>query len=202
MQCRRQLAPALPDTIAKFFDAATKPPKGGWHFTLGELRFDGSNESEVMAKVKKWRQNNLTFVSDIDIEREVWAYWCARQPERCFQRGEKTAPALGTIKPAELTKQLQGPPIWTFLNTLAVVWEPGLHPLFLNLCDSISVILQCPVCRFEWQSILRTNRPTNLASRLEVCRWVNDVHNQVNRSAGKPAYPYEQMVSQWGAPLP
>lgn len=202
MPCKLQLAPALPDTIAKFFNAATKPPKGGWHFTLGEQRFDGSSESEVAAKLKKWRRNNLTFVSDVDIERELWAYWCGRQPERCYQRVDQTQVVLGAVKPAELTKQLQGPPIWTFLNTLAAVWEPGLHPLFLNLCDSISVILQCPLCRMEWQSILAEKRPTNLASRLEVCQWVNDVHNQVNSRAGKPNYPYEQMVSQWGAPLP
>lgn len=190
------------EMIPKFFNAGVKPPKGGWSFIINGNQFSGSSESEVAGKLKKWRQNNLTFVSDLDIERELWAYWCNRQPERCYQRAEKTAPALGSVKPAELTKEIQGPPIWTFLNTLAVVWEPGLHPLFLNLCDSISIILQCPLCRQEWAAILRENRPTKLSSRSAVCHWVNDVHNQVNSRVGKPAYPYEQMVSQWGAPLP
>lgn len=202
MQCRHQRPPALPDSIVKFHDAGIKPPKGGWHFAIAGQTFTGNNESEVASKLKRWRTNNATFVSDLDIERELWAYWCGRQPQRCYAGLPAKSHVERALKPAEVTKELQGPPIWTFLNTLAVAWEPSLHPLFLHLCDSISIILVCPLCIAEWQRILRDNRPNDLSTRLEVCQWVNDAHNEVNARAGKPAYPYDAMVAHWGAPMP
>lgn len=192
------------DSIAKFYDRQIKPPRGGWHFPLPRgVLIEKHSESDVIGEVKRWRKNNGTFVSDLDVEREVWNYYCNREPKRCKGAAADSAPRISagaTVIPAEVTKELQGPPIWLFLNTLAVRWEPTLHDYFLHTIDAISVILECPICREEWRS-LQTKRPaTNISSKLEACQWVNAVHNEVNARIGKQAYPYSRMISEFGAP--
>jgi hypothetical protein len=130
-------------------------------------------------------------------------YYCNREPKRCKNAmAEHSATVKSANAPVEVTKEMQGPPIWTFLNTLAVQWQPALADYFLHTVDTISAILVCPICQTEWQTLLRNRNPRNISSKLEACIWVNAVHNEVNARVGKPAYPYSRMVTDWGAPLP
>lgn len=192
--------------ITKFFDREVKPPIGGWMLSIGSESFHGYNEGEIIEKIEKWRRNNGTFTSLGDIEAEAWRIWCAREPARCGQTdinapGSMMPGPAGPIVPAEKTPELQGPPIWKFLNTLAAQWIPGLHSYFLSTVDAISVILECPKCRAEWRHVVSENPPASLGSRLSVCQWVNKVHNLVNARVGKQLYPYANMVVQYGAPI-
>jgi hypothetical protein len=199
-----KVSPQVADSIAKFWDRQIKPPKGGWHYNLsGNVTLERHSEAEIHAAVKQWRQNNQTFASDLDIERELWVYYCNREPKRCKNAmAEHSATVKSANAPVEVTKEMQGPPIWTFLNTLAVQWQPALADYFLHTVDTISAILVCPICQTEWQTLLRNRNPRNISSKLEACIWVNAVHNEVNARVGKPAYPYSRMVTDWGAPLP
>lgn len=191
------------NSIAKFWDRNIRPPKGGWHYNLpGNVTLEKHSESEIFEAVKKWRKNNGTFTSDIDIERELWTYYCNREPKRCKATlADSVTPSPAPDGPVEVTKEMQGPPIWTFLNTLAVQWTPSLQDYFLTTVNVISAIMVCPICQHEWQIIVRQRNPDRISSRLEACKWINDVHNQVNARVGKRAYPYSRMVTEYGAPL-
>ena len=190
------------DSIAKFFDRQIKPPKGGWHFNLsGGVTLERHSESDILSALKAWRQNNRTFVSDLDLERELWTYYCSREPSRCKPAlSDASVQQSVTTGPVEVTKEMQGPPIWLFLNTLAAQWTPQLHDFFLSVCDNLSAILVCPICRSEWQRLCRNNSPRELSTRYAVCQWVNAVHNEVNGRLGKQVYPYSRMITEFGAP--
>lgn len=192
--------------IGPFFDAHIRPPRGGWNYTYqGEL-IQGYSESDIVEKITRIQRNNATFTTSQAIRDEIWKYFCSREPTRC---GMATPPAPLPDAPAgvslvsrEITPVVQGPPIWTFLNTLACVWRPGLHDYFLATCDAVSAILECPDCRNEWRRQLNEHPPVSLDTRLKVCQWVNSRHNAVNARAGKLHYPYWRMVTEFGAPLP
>jgi hypothetical protein len=188
--------------MTRFFDAHIRPPKGGWSFPIGGTLVTRYSENDITDEIRKWRQNNGTYTSDAAITEELWAYYCARDPGRCGIRGEelKTLERAKALPPAEKTPEMQGRPIWMFLNTIAAQWLPGTHDYFLATCDAIIVILECPKCREEWRSLLAQFPPAALKSRFEVCRWVNKVHNEVNSRLGKSSYPYSRMVSEYAAP--
>lgn len=189
---------------SKFFDAHIRPPRGGWYYVVGGRDFQGYNESDLVAAIKKWRVNNGTYAGDDAIVAEIWDYFGRREPERL---GVSAIPILNapeplpsSLVPAEKTPERQGPPIWLFLNTLAAQWNPALHDYFLATCDAILSILDCPDCRGEWSKLLVKFPPAQLNTRYAVCQWVNLVHNEVNDRKGRRAYPYASMVTEFGAP--
>lgn len=185
--------------MTKFFDAATRPPRGGWSFMIAGARVDRYSETEILSALRAWRVNNGTFQSEIALQEELWTYYCSREPERC---GAKRGTVAETpLAPRELTKEVIGPWIWQFLNLAAVRWHPGMKDWFLSLCDMIIVLLDCPICRDEWRVLLAEHPPLDLSTRLQVCQWVNYVHERVNAKLGKSPYPYERMVREYGAPL-
>lgn len=191
----------MADSIAKFHDAQVRPPRGGWAFPIGGQLVEKHSEADILEAAKAYRKNNGTYVSDEAITREMWAYWCSRQPERC---GATPAEAAATVPlvPRDLKPEVMGPWIWQFLNLAAARWNPSLHGWFIDLCDTILMLLDCPVCRSEWSEILQTRSPGGLDSRLAVCQWVNWAHNQVNSRKGKAEYAYLRMVTEYGAPMP
>lgn len=180
------------------------PPQGGWHFQINNERFEGSSESDVIEKVRRWLQNNGRYEGDAEIERSLWNYYCAREPERCKASATATRqvfvmpPAL--VIPREVTKELQGPPIWGFLNTLAVQWTPAMRDYFLHTVAMIPAILECPMCRDHFRKSVYDHPADVISSKLHACQWVNAIHNLANAAAGHPQYPYERMVMEWGAP--
>ena len=185
--------------MTKFFDAATKPPKGGWHFNIGGVRVEKYSESEILAELRKWRQNNGTYKGEDALVAELWTYYCGREPQRC-KFGEPTVQAITPQASAvsrDLTPAVYGPWIWRFLNLAAVKFD---REFFLRLCDQIIVMLDCPLCREEWRHILATEPPITLSDAREACEWVNRNHNRVNAKLGKQLFSYAQMMSEYGAP--
>lgn len=201
MPLSRQPPKTVPDSIVKFFDVEIKPPRGGWTFPIGGRNVTGYSENEIFTAFKKWQVNNGQFVSDDAVTRAMWQFWCAREPQRCGMLPGDVAAAARILQPRDVDKDLQGPPIWMFLNTLAVQWNEGMHPYFLATCNAILGILVCPDCLREWRTILNDYPPSAITSRLACCQWVNLVHNEVNKRKGGAIYPYERMVIEWGAPV-
>jgi hypothetical protein len=198
------MATPAPDSIPKFFDENERPPQGGWHyFTRPDDRstyFRLSSSSAVFEEVKKYRRNNGTFVSDIDIWRELWAYWCGRQPGRCGL--EEVAPSqAAAVAPRELNPPFWGPIIWRAMNLYAVRFDAVGRDSFLRFLTTCSVLMTCPECIGHWQQILAEHSPAQLATSFEACQWVNKVHNLVNARRGVAQYPYDRMVTEYGAPL-
>lgn len=202
MPLRRQLTILVSASIVKFFDVEIKPPRGGWNFPIGGETVLARSEGEIFDALKAWQKNNSTFVSDEATLREMWDYWCQRESTRCgMLPSDFKETAQARMVPRAITKELQGPPIWTFLNTLAAQWSPGLHPYFLDTCNAIHTILECPDCQREWRAIMHETPPTSIKSRLAACQWVNAAHNIVNRRRGVSEYSYARMVREWGAPI-
>lgn len=189
--------------ITRFHDAAIRAPRGGWAMPIGGQNVTAHSEGEIFERLEKWQRNNGKFVSRAEVEREAWAYWCGREPERCggkaLAQSASASPILGDGKAK--TPERQGPGIWIFLNVLAAQWVPALHRYFLDTVNAILLILDCPECRAEWSKIVRETPPTDLNSRYAVCRWVNTCHNYVNARRGAAHYPYERMIAEYGAPL-
>lgn len=191
--------------ITTFFDSHVRPPRGGWSFPIGGEMVTAYSEGDILEQLAKWHRNNGTFSTMEALRSQLWGYYCEMEPLRCgagsvvVSGPVNVAPAPVLI--AEKTPRLQGPPIWTFLNTVAAQWTPGLHNYFLATCDAITVILDCPDCRQEWRRLLASDTPIILSSRLEVCQWVCRMHNAVNSKTGKQLYPYSRMVAEFGAPL-
>lgn len=176
----------------------------GWHYFSNPrdvgTYFRESGPNEVFETVKRLRRNNGTFVSDVDIWRELWTYWCGKEPGRCGQ--EAVSPAPGQIAPREMTKEFWGPILWMAINLHAVRFEAIGKAGFLRFLGSVSTLMTCPECIAHWQNILATRPPGTANNTLEACIWANDVHNLVNASRGAPIYPYERMVLEYGAPTP
>lgn len=186
--------------IVKFTDRHVRPPRGQWSFPIqGEL-VTRYSEGEIIGEIRKWRQNNGTYIDDAAIERELWEYYCSRETKRCagYQPRASQAQAVAPIVPRELTPEVQGPWIWQALNMAAVKFRKDF---FLTLCDEVSFWLECPKCRNEWRSLLQEDPPEKLTSAKEACAWINKQHNRVNRRIGKAEFPYTEMVKIYGAPL-
>lgn len=186
--------------VVKFFDIDIRPPRGGWAYTYKGVPHSAHSEGELIESILALERNNGRQTPREEIEREIWTKYCANEPTRCgFLPHE--VPAQPALAPREVTKELQGPPIWGFLNTMAVQWQPGIREMFAGICEGIISIMVCPICRTEWRAILDAKHPGKLETRYEVCRWLWDAHNTVNSRAGKSFYSYERFVSEWGAPL-
>lgn len=187
------------NSIVKFPDYSVRPPRGGWSLPIGGQIVTKYSEGDILAELISWQRNNGTFTTRADAEAKLWSYYCSREPSRCGGKGEPLV-TEAFVSPKERTPSVQGPPIWTFLNTLAAAWTPDLHDYFLQTCNAVLSILECPNCRIEWQAMLAKHPPASLMSRLDACKWVNMIHNEVNRRADKPTYHYSRMVAEYGAP--
>lgn len=194
----------MADSISKFHDASERAPVGGWHYFYdpsdGSTMFKLGSADEVIEELVRFRSNNRTFTTREAIEREVWRYYCSRHPDRCGQ----TAPAEGAkpFLPLDQQPEFFGPIIWRFLNLAASRFEFIGRDAFMLILQHVLNLMACPDCRNEWATILATNPPTAINTTKDACRWVNEVHNLVNVRKGKSLFTYEQMVTDYGAPLP
>lgn len=88
-----------------FFNAAERPPIGGWHYYTDPKtqtgRIKKASPREVFEQIKRYRVNNSTFTSDEKLWEELWNYWCGREPERC---GLNTPP-VPDFEPHQITWQ-------------------------------------------------------------------------------------------------
>lgn len=189
-------------SIAKFWNRNTVPPRNGWHFTVGGQQITRYSENEILQELRQWRKNNGTYVSDAALEKEIWDYYCSREPERC---GTATvanrSTATVTLVHKELSKEEIGRILWRHLNLFAASWTPQLKGLFVQNVDVMLLLLSCPVCQNEWRQVVRDNPPHSISSRFQACQWAWNVHDQVNLRLGKTRYSYQQAAAEYGFPL-
>lgn len=194
----------MADSIAKFHDIAERPPKGGWHYFYNpndrDTYFRKASPADVFTELKRYRTNNATFVSDIDLERELWVYWCSLHPERCGQASAPVADAVAML-PKDQDPLFFGPIIWRMMNLAATRIEFTGRDFFLNFLGQVVNLMTCPDCRAEWAEILASDSPMAIVTAKDASVWVNRVHNRVNAKKGKMEYPYSRMVTDYGAPL-
>lgn len=193
----------MPDSIAKYFNANERPPVGGWHYFYDSQNrstyFKAGSAEEVMQILAKYRKNNGTFVSAVDIEREVWVYWCSLDPVRCGQSQGSEIRENGPLQPRDVPKEVWGPILWKFLNHAAVHYSHGWFEGVIR--EMASRLITCPDCRQEFFRLLEKYPISAVRDQKSACLWVNTVHNAVNARIGKAQYPYERAVREYGFPL-
>ncbi|XP_052192114.1 FAD-linked sulfhydryl oxidase ERV1 [Diospyros lotus] len=102
---------------------------------------------------------------------------------------------------APVTKEELGRATWTFLHTLAAQYpdKPTRQQKkdVKELMQILSRIYPCKDCADHFKEILRAN-PVEAGSQAEFSQWLCHVHNVVNRSLGKVAFPCERVDARWG----
>ncbi len=179
------------------------PPRGGWAIELDGRDYAAFSEGELVEKIARFRRNNGGDTNETNIRRTIWNVFCHREPQRCSDRrnpANEVAIAAAPVVQRDLKPEVMGPWIWQFLNLAAVRWNPGSSLWFNSTLDMVTVLLECPICREEWRTVLHDNPPAGFQTPRDVCIWLNNAHNAVNIRIGKAIYPYYRMVSEYGAP--
>lgn len=187
---------AGPTSIPKFFNLHMAPAPGGWHFWFDADRKQypviGGSAQQVFDRIKNYQTNNRAFTSDDAIWQMLWKYWCSLEPARCLERKSNAV----SVPPP---KEVWGPIVWRMLNWAAVNWRPTFFEALVQ--EVRERFIPCPECQAHFDQILIRRPVSRISSVLTACRWINEVHNEVNLSIGKPNYSYAQMAADYGAPL-
>jgi hypothetical protein len=199
---------SAPTSITKFYDAAERPPIMGWHYYDDPndrgTYFREASADAVFERVKRLRVNNAKHVSDFDLWRELWSYWCSREPKRCGQDATEYAVAgvsPGPLVPRDINPPFFGPIIWRMMNLLAARFDSTTPQFFRDFLYEVTPVMTCPACRQEWAKILLDYSPESVRTAREACEWVNRAHNIVNERRGSARYSYEQGVAEYGWPV-
>lgn len=196
-----------PTSITKFFNAAERPPIMGWHYYRDlndrETYFRKDSAEGVLEELKRQRVNNGKFVSDFDLWRELWDYWCSREPTRCGYSERTPAAELpaGPLIPRDINPPFFGPIIWRMMNLVAARFDAVGHAQWLDFINIIHPTMTCPDCRQEWRKIVREHPPGDVHTTREACEWACRVHNIVNDRRGAPQYHYSRGVVEYGWPV-
>ncbi|XP_010213564.1 PREDICTED: FAD-linked sulfhydryl oxidase ALR-like [Tinamus guttatus] len=89
---------------------------------------------------------------------------------------------------------------WAFLHTMAAYYpeQPSLSQQqdmaqFFNL---LSKFYPCATCAANLRSNLSTKKP-DTSSRQNLCQWLCELHNQVNKMLGKHPFKCSQVDERW-----
>ena len=82
---------------------------------------------------------------------------------------------------------------WRFLHASSFAWpeKPSVDQRESAKCfyENLGNMLPCPRCRKHYKAHIRKN-PPKVRSREELSMWLVDLHNEVNRSQGRPEIDY------------
>lgn len=94
--------------------------------------------------------------------------------------------------------KLWGPSLWELLHTISFSYNNyPLSPIkkkhYILFFDSLRVLIPCHHCRYHYSMYLR-KRPIGkyVNSRASMVKWVNDLHNQINKKLRKKVYTQEE----------
>ncbi|KAL8541567.1 hypothetical protein ACS0TY_002725 [Phlomoides rotata] len=114
------------------------------------------------------------------------------QPDEILKKGKSSGPT---------TKEDLGRATWTFLHTLAAQYpdKPSRQQKkdVKELMAILSRMYPCKECADHFKDVIRAN-PVQAGSHHEFSQWLCHVHNVVNRSLGKLAFPCERVDARWG----
>jgi len=95
---------------------------------------------------------------------------------------------------------LWGPGLWKSLHYITVGYPDMANDLqkknAYNLFSSLQSMLPCEKCRYNYTQHLKLNPLTDaiLSSRTKLMNWFIDIHNDVNKSLGKPQIPRDKAL--------
>jgi len=95
-----------------------------------------------------------------------------------------------------------GPAAWKFLHTVTFMYpdNPNLEEQTAaeNLFQSLRKLLPCERCRTHYEEEISLS-PPNVSSKVNLSKWLVDMHNRVNVRLGKTVYSYEQASSEYSS---
>ncbi|CAN6456950.1 unnamed protein product [Victoria cruziana] len=103
--------------------------------------------------------------------------------------------------PRPLTKEELGRCTWTLLHAIGAQYPD--HPTkqhkkdVKELMAILSRLHPCKDCADHFKEVLKAN-PVQAGSQAELSLWLCHIHNVVNRSIGKPAFPCNRLEARWG----
>lgn len=93
-----------------------------------------------------------------------------------------------------------GPHLWKFMHYLTLSYpenptEEEKDTLY-NFFHTIQTVLPCEKCRYNFKAHLERTPLSEdiLSNNSKVIRWLFDIHNEVNKSTGKPELPYDEFI--------
>lgn len=95
--------------------------------------------------------------------------------------------------------EIWGPGLWIFLHTLTLGYpdNPSLEDKkrMMDFINMLGFVLPCEKCQLHFQEHLSKHpiQPA-LESREKIIKWLNDIHNEVNKSLGKKEYTLTEMM--------
>jgi len=95
-----------------------------------------------------------------------------------------------------------GPFFWHTIHIVALGYSK--NPTYTDkkcakdFYESLAYLIPCPVCREHYKEHL-TSKPisTFLDSRTDLIKWTIDIHNKVNKAAGKPEWTLEEVLAYY-----
>ncbi|CCA67482.1 related to erv1 protein, mitochondrial precursor [Serendipita indica DSM 11827] len=89
---------------------------------------------------------------------------------------------------------------WTFLHTAAAYYPVNPTPQhqrsMLSLLQSLSVLYPCSYCAQHLGGEMQKN-PPNVSGRVQLSKWLCDVHNEVNERLGKDKFDCSRVLERW-----
>lgn len=92
-----------------------------------------------------------------------------------------------------------GSKFWFTMHTIAFFYEDQPSPTEMahakDFYESLQSLLPCPGCAHHYSTLLQ-KYPVEKAitSRHSLMRWVNKIHNEVNRRLGKPVLTFDEYI--------
>ena len=96
-----------------------------------------------------------------------------------------------------------GPELWKFMHYLTISYPENptneeMNTIY-NFFQTIQTVLPCEKCRYNFKYHLE-NTPLNkeiLSNNVHLIKWLYNIHNQVNKSTGKPELPYNEFIKKY-----
>lgn len=90
-----------------------------------------------------------------------------------------------------------GPKLWFIMHTYALNYSdnPSRHEKhdMAEFFNNLKTTIPCNRCRLNYNRHLETNPVENhLTDKHTLFKWTVDIHNETNKSIGKPIYSYEE----------
>lgn len=101
-----------------------------------------------------------------------------------------------------MNPDIWGPMFWFSLHS--ITFDYPFHPndedkaRIRNFFNSLEYILPCSICRVHYSKHIRDSPiELHLGSRIELVRWLIDVHNKVNEQNGKVLMSYDSVIKMY-----
>lgn len=96
-----------------------------------------------------------------------------------------------------------GPSTWNLLNSVALTYPvqptPEDKAKYKKFLDSVADVLPCKLCAKHFKEHMETYPLTDevLSGPVEMARYINKLHNEVNQTKNKPDYSFYKMLTDY-----